>query len=70
MADIATLLPTFQIRIPEAVREAHAWRPGQEFVFLPKGDGVLMLPMPTREEIGGIAFGANPNDYRDRDDSR
>lgn len=68
MADTATLSAKFQISIPKAVREAQAWRAGQELVLIPKGKGVLVMPVPTREELRGIAKGADPKGYRDRSD--
>ncbi len=68
MADTATLSSKFQISIPKAVREAQGWRAGQEFVFIPKGAGVLLVAAPTLDELRGIAAGADPTDYRDRRD--
>jgi AbrB family looped-hinge helix DNA binding protein len=64
----ATLSSKFQISIPKEVREHQHWTPGQEFVFIPKGKGVLLMPVPTLEELQGLAEGANPDDYRDRND--
>ena len=68
MPDTATLSAKFQISIPKAVRNAHHWKPGQEFAFIPKGTGVLLVPVPEREALFGIAKGANTEDYRDRQD--
>jgi AbrB family looped-hinge helix DNA binding protein len=68
MADTATLSAKFQISIPKTVREAQQWRAGQEFVFIPKGKGVLVMPVPKPEELRGLAKGANPEGYRDRSD--
>lgn len=68
MAATATLSAKFQISIPKAIREAQHWEAGQEFVFLPKGKGVLLMPVPTLDELAGMARGANPDNYRDRDD--
>lgn len=68
MADTATLSSKFQISIPKAVREKQGWEAGQEFVFIPKGAGVLLVAVPTREEMFGLAEGADPSDYRDRRD--
>jgi AbrB family looped-hinge helix DNA binding protein len=68
MADTATLSSKFQISIPKAVREGQAWEAGQEFVFIPKGKGVLLMPVPGIDELRGIAAGANPHDYRERSD--
>jgi len=68
MSDTATLSSKFQISIPKAVREAQGWEAGQEFVFIPKGAGVLLVPAPTLEELRGIARGASSEDIRDRND--
>jgi hypothetical protein len=37
-------------------------------VFIPKGKAVLLMPVPTLEELQGLAEGANTEDYRDRND--
>ena len=58
----------YQVLIPKAVRERMAWRPGQKIAFIAKADGVLMVPIPEREELAGMARGANPDGYRDRND--
>ena len=68
MADTATLSTKFQISIPKAVRAAQQWEAGQEFAFIPKGAGVLLVPVPEVHELAGIAKGAKPNNYRDRKD--
>ena len=62
----ATLSSKYQISIPKAVREAQAWQAGQEFVFIPKGLGVLVMPVPTLADLAGIAANATDRDYRDR----
>jgi len=64
----ATLSAKFQISIPKAVRTARQWKAGQEFAFIPKGTGVLLVPVPKRAELTGIATGSRPEDYRDRED--
>ena len=68
MTAIAKLSSKFQISIPKEVREQEGWKPGQRFVFIPKGKGVLVMPVPEIEEIFGIATGADPANYRDRED--
>jgi AbrB family looped-hinge helix DNA binding protein len=68
MANTATLSSKFQISIPKAVRNERKWKAGQEFAFIPKGTGVLLVPVPTFDELRGIAKGANPDHYRDRED--
>ncbi|MBO9642780.1 MAG: AbrB/MazE/SpoVT family DNA-binding domain-containing protein [Pseudacidovorax sp.] len=68
MAATATLSSKFQISIPKAVRDEQQWKAGQEFVFIPKGKGVLVMPVPELEQLAGIAKGARKDDYRDRED--
>lgn len=68
MADTATLSSKFQISIPKAVRTAKQWKAGQQFAFIPKGAGVLLVPVPTTDAITGIAQGARTTDIRDRAD--
>lgn len=68
MSDTATLSAKFQISIPKAVRTARKWKAGQEFAFIPKGTGVLLVPVPEAGALTGIARGAKPRHYRDRDD--
>ena len=68
MTATATLSSKYQISIPKAVREEQHWQAGQEFVFLPKGKGVLLTPVPELDELAGIAKGARKDGYRDRKD--
>jgi len=63
-----TLSSKYQISIPKAVREKQNWQAGQEFVFIPKGKGVLVMPVPELAELAGIAKGARKDGYRDRKD--
>lgn len=68
MAETATLSSKFQISIPKAIRTAQQWEAGLTFAFFPKGTGVLLVPVPKREELKGLAKGATATDYRDRSD--
>ena len=68
MTAVATLSGKFQISIPKAVREELHWHAGQEFVFIPKGKGVLLMPVPELAQLAGIAKGAKTQPYRDRKD--
>lgn len=70
MRATAKLSSTFTLPIPKDVLDAQGWRAGQEFVFLPKGAGVLMTPVPRPEDLQGIARGANDLDYRDRSEKK
>jgi AbrB family looped-hinge helix DNA binding protein len=68
MANIATLSAKYQISVPKAVREARQWKAGQRFAFIPKGTGVMLVPVPLADDLRGFAEGADPTAYRDRDD--
>ncbi len=68
MADTATLSSKYQISIPKNVRETQVWQKGQEFVFIPKGKGVLIMPVPTLQDLHGLAKVSDEKNYRDRDD--
>ena len=68
MSATATLSSKYQISIPKAVREEQHWEAGQEFVFIPKGKGVLVMPVPDLEQLSGLAKGAKKSGYRDRKD--
>ena len=66
MSSTAKLSAKFQISVPKAVRDEQGWRAGQEFVFIPKGKGMLLMPVPELEELRGIGEGASTRDFRDR----
>ncbi|RBP18284.1 AbrB family looped-hinge helix DNA binding protein [Roseiarcus fermentans] len=68
MSATATVSSKFQIAIPKEVRERMGLRPGQKVAFIAKLDGVMIVPVPEREDIQGMARGANPEGYRDRND--
>ncbi len=68
MAASATLSSKYQISIPKSVRDEQHWKAGQEFVFIPKGKGVLVMPVSELEQLGGLAKGAKWGGYRDRKD--
>jgi AbrB family looped-hinge helix DNA binding protein len=68
MHPTATLSTKYQISIPKSVREEQHWQAGQQFVFIPKGKGMLVMPLPSFDELKGIAKGADTSNYRDRND--
>jgi AbrB family looped-hinge helix DNA binding protein len=68
MTAIATLSSKYQISIPKSVREEQHWEAGQQFAFIPKGNGVLVMPVPALEQLAGLAKGAKATGYRDRKD--
>lgn len=63
-----TLSAQFQISIPKELREAQDWKAGQEFVFLPKGKGFLLMPLPKLENLKGMAAGTVTRNIRNRYD--
>ena len=68
MKDTAKLSSKFQISIPKAIRTARRWQAGQVFAFIPKGEGMMLVPLPALNEFAGLAHGAKREDYRDRTD--
>jgi AbrB family looped-hinge helix DNA binding protein len=68
MSATSKLSSKYQVLIPRTVRERLAWRPGQKIAFIDQGDSVVMVPVPDREALAGMARGANTDNYRDRND--
>ena len=63
-----TLSSKFQLSIPKAIREEMHLKAGQKFAIIPKGDTIVLVPIPDLAEMRGIAKGADTSDYRDRTD--
>ncbi|MGB7976232.1 MAG: AbrB/MazE/SpoVT family DNA-binding domain-containing protein [Roseiarcus sp.] len=68
MSATSKLSSKYQLSIPKAVRERLGSRPGQRIAFIDHGYGVAVVPVPDREDLAGMARGANIDNYRDRDD--
>jgi AbrB family looped-hinge helix DNA binding protein len=68
MSATTTLSSKFQISIPKGVREEQAWQAGQQFVFIPKGKGMLLMPVPELQHLAGLAKNATSKAHRDRKD--
>ena len=66
--DHAPLSSKFRIGMPKLVRDACHEQSGRVFAFIPKGTGVLLVPVPELAELSGIAKGAKAKNYRDRND--
>lgn len=62
----ATLTEKFQIGIPKAFRDDLGLKAGQQFVFVAKGDAIIMIPRREISEVRGLLKGANPENVRDR----
>jgi AbrB family looped-hinge helix DNA binding protein len=58
----------YQLTIPKELRGREKWKPGQEFALVPRGNTIVLVPVPEREELMGIAKGAEAGEYRDRRD--
>ena len=67
-SETAKLTRKFRIAIPKSLGAERGWRPGREVAIVPKGTGVLLVPVPDAGELAGIAAGANTTGYRDRGD--
>lgn len=63
-----TLSTEFEISLPVDLCAEMGWKPGQELALIPKGTGLLIIPVPSLDELRGLATGANAGDYRDRRD--
>ena len=68
MSATATSSKKFRISIPKAVRDEQHWKAGQEFVFIPRALGVLLVPVPALVQLCGIAKGAKAMGLRERED--
>lgn len=66
--NVTTLSSKYQISIPKSVRAAQHWEPGQKFAFVPRGRGVILVPVPRLADLLGSMPDANGDDYRDRND--
>lgn len=64
----ATLSSKFQLSLPKALREAMQLQPGQQFELIPMGNIIQMVPKTSIRSLRGLARGANPDGYRDRED--
>ena len=50
----ATLSSKYQISIPKEIRTKLRWEAGQTFAFIPKGEGVHLVPVPKFDDLRGI----------------
>jgi AbrB family looped-hinge helix DNA binding protein len=64
----ATLSSKFQVSIPKAIRERMGLTAGQQFVFIPKGDTLMLVPRRDLSSLRGSLRGADNGGIRDRQD--
>ena len=65
---IATISSKFQISVPKKIRDQLHIKPGQQFIFVTKGDCLELVPKRDIKEFRGLLAGANKQNIRDRDD--
>lgn len=62
----ATLSEKFQIGIPKAFRDDLGLKAGQQFIFVAKGDVIMMIPRREISTARGMLKGADTSNVRDR----
>lgn len=67
---VATISSKFQISVPKKIREQLHISAGQQFIFIPKGNCLELVPRRNIKELRGILSGANTDQIRDREDDR
>lgn len=63
---IATISSKFQISVPKKIRDQLHIKPGQQFIFVLKGECLELVPKRTMKEMRGIMAGTNVKNVRDR----
>jgi AbrB family looped-hinge helix DNA binding protein len=66
--ETATLSSKFQVSIPKAVRERMGLTAGQQFLFIPRGDTLVLVPKRDLAGLRGSVQGADTSGTRDRED--
>lgn len=71
--DTTKLSSKGQVILPKPIRDAHAWRPGTEFVVEDTPDGILLRPRrplkpkPLEEVAGRLKYEGPPKTPEDMD---
>ncbi len=68
MGATAKIAPDHTIEIPERLRGEAGWQPGQEVMLTLNRDNPTPVALHPLDAVRGIAKGANPENYRDRND--
>jgi len=63
-----TISSKFQICVPRKIRDELDIKPGQQFIFITKGDCIELVPKMNIKEARGMLKGANIKNTRDRSD--
>jgi AbrB family looped-hinge helix DNA binding protein len=67
---LATISSKFQISVPKKIREKLGIKPGQQFIFVLKGECLELVPKRNMNDIRGSLAHANTKDIRDRSDRK
>lgn len=65
---IATISSKFQISVPKKIREQLHIKPGQQFIFIAKGECLELVPKRNIKDMRGILAGTNTKNTRDRNE--
>lgn len=65
---IATISSKFQISVPKKIREQLHIKPGQQFIFILKGECLELVPKRDIKNVRGILAGVDTKNIRDRND--
>lgn len=68
--NVATISSKFQISIPKKIREQLHIKPGQQFIFIAKGECLEIVPKRDIKEMKGLLAGANTQNVRDRSERK
>lgn len=63
-----TISSKYQICVPKDIREQLHIVPGQQFIFIVKGNVIELVPKRNIKELRGVLAGVNTKDIRDRND--
>lgn len=66
--NIATVSAKFQISVPKKIREQLHIKPGQQYIFISKGNCLELVPKRDMKDMRGVLAGANTTNIRDRSD--
>ena len=65
---IATISSKFQISVPKKIRDQLHIKPGQQYIFVSKGDCLELVPKRNIKDMRGLLKGVNTKNVRDRSD--
>lgn len=63
-----TLSSKYQISIPKGIRDELSVKAGQKFLFIRKGNVIMLVPQLNIKDFKGIMAGAKTDNVRDRRD--